>query len=473
MLAAVTFVVGLIVGWFGKSAISIQPKTTDAPSAQSATETKPKIPVTATNAAKDAEEKQAAWAKVKKFGDLLMHDTTLEDGPTFAYYDFVAKTDGLPSDQLLELLNQFYAASKDEKSGAVEEAVTAGIGCLIMRLSSADPKAAANWLMANMPDADDESMITQAWSTIAEKDPALMKSLIAGAKDEDLRTRLDNFRLASIGKTEPERAVNEIMQLLEKDSDVATAYTETASHMLISLGEKSPAQAAELAIKLESAGHYHDTALKEIMSNWSTKDPEASLRWALQLTGDAAARACQARLETNSSPEAIKQVAEAMQRWTNATAADKSAVADAEGTYHTTSLLDMVLQQMVTVDGIPATRDWMSRLADPKLKAVAETEFIKAWIDTDPVAASSHIAEMADSPEKNQAITKLVDQIVSTDPERAFAWARKISDDEKQQFQMESSMKSWLESDPISAAKTLEQMPPAFRERILRKTPVE
>jgi hypothetical protein len=38
---------------------------------------------------------------------------------------------------------------------------------------------------------------------------------------------------------------------------------------------------------------------------------------------------------------------------------------------------------------------------------------------------------------------------------------------------MESSMKAWLESDPISAAKTLEQMPPAFRDRILRKTPVE
>ena len=82
---------------------------------------------------------------------------------------------------------------------------------------------------------------------------------------------------------------------------------------------------------------------------------------------------------------------------------------------------------------------------------------VRAWVATDPVAASEWVATLPSGGTRNGAIYHLVEGIKNSDPAAAFQWANSIEGDlDKRLSLLKRATSTWTMSSPDDAKSAIE-----------------
>lgn len=458
LLAAAGFASGIIVGLIG-SGIGTAKRPTHAESDASRGNR------SSLGASTSPNSKESS-ADLILLSDQLMQDDALSEGPNQLLLDFVTKSASMNSAELLSLLEHFEKADKEaEKADSkISDGSMVGKAFLILRLTTVDSKAAATWLL-KQNFLEDRSKYDQAWKLIATRSPEVLDAIIAETTDPLVKNELTALACQRYVNSDPLRVLKSVNEAVATDPAMASAYEELLPEAVSNFARQQPLAAARMCLEMDLSGKFDTHNIRSVMETWSKGDPDAALKWALSLKGDAAVRAVEALVSGYTHPGTISAIAEAMKEWTDVKEAHPPAEAvGGEPSAHLTKLMSDVVESIFDSRGPEFIQAWAEQLQNTQMKSTALASLTSKWIERDPVAASTYIAALQDSPLKNSGIEAMVSSIVSSDPERAFAWSRRLTDPTLQSQLMLDTMRAWLETDPITAVKTLEQMPPAFRE---------
>lgn len=313
---------------------------------------------------------------------------------------------------------------------------------LIERWTSQDPDAALEWALAQPGSDRGIDPLGEVAAEIAKRSPREMFELVE-TLEPARRNRVARGVLFAWVRADPKAALDAFWAM-ENAAHFQQAFgfliidfwaneepraafewvrAQRASPMrsallgstLADVGRSNPTRALELAGELN--GTVRSRAITSVLGSWADEDPQAAAAWLDTSEGKtAAAVLAVAGPYAEADPEGafvwlLDQSAEAQSRalWT-------------------------VVEQMTAKSPDSALR-LFERIGDSNLQQGARRQLISTWIETDPQAAVRAIARM---------------------------------DDPRSQSLYHHAFQAWSRFDPVSAAASLDQVPPSHRDAAIQ-----
>jgi hypothetical protein len=273
--------------------------------------------------------------------------------------------------------------------------------------------------------------------------PALARTdpdrALAWAKENDrgMRWGLIGEVLAAIASTQPDKAIDEALQLPN-----ARQRQHALGTIAMSMSRSEPQQAIALLDRIEQPGDRSSVA-QNIASVWMQSDPDAALSWILQMDDNERHRMLSmsahllSQFDLDSALRWLPRLDERSQAlWRGQIAANLATQRSAAE----------ALQFISRYEG---SEDYPALLASA-VEGVAQTD----------VDAALQMAERApEGPQRDRLYAGLIGRLGHQDPERAATILNSIADDTQRAQATSMLLMSWSHSDPAAAQQWTEKLP--------------
>lgn len=219
-------------------------------------------------------------------------------------------------------------------------------------------------------------------------------------------------------------------------------------------GEQAPGEAASWVAGLPT-GPIRDEAARALVDSWVRTDPEAAAVWALT------------EAEFRGENKLLLETVTAYTRQSPAEA--ENFIRDMADAYDTDELLASHLAARAEQDPV-ATADWLGGLSenDPLYDPTHADTLMRAWAQSDSIAASAWLSEQPDGSVRDAAVVGFAESIQEFEPAAAAAWADTIADPDQRRQHLESSLRVWAARAPDEALEWVDtaELAPGLRDEL-------
>jgi hypothetical protein len=203
---------------------------------------------------------------------------------------------------------------------------------------------------------------------------------------------------------------------------------------------------AALAATLKMTGDARATALSAALAGWTSRDPEAAMRWletAPRRTTD------EGRVMEAGFVSGLMQG--------NPSAAQDYVLKQADPAERERLLRVFVAEKFK--QGTKAAQLFTDSLTDPDLQQSAFSSLVEAFYEASPGQAVSFASQHANNPNSGPAIGELAGRLTATDPAEGLALVHSLPVGPARLAAHEQAFREWAVNDPTEASAALDRMP--------------
>lgn len=380
---------------------------------------------------------QVAWAGAEK---LLWLAERLPEG--MGRFDYLQKALLAAGKDRPEVIKSVLAGITEDEADKLMRNTD-----LVTFLSRIDPKAAETW-MGELPPSTLRAWAVRTAGEMAEKDPQAALNWASQLPADQQQNAIASI-LPKLAELDGPAAYQQALLI-----QAANPKSDALEKVLYAWMGKDPAGPEKILPEL--TGKARKFVLYRIASEKIRNDPETGITHLLTLVKSGE------KEETQAAEDAVGGLAfQAVSDPGSATAWLHRLPAGAMQETFLQGMANDWLQQNPT-----ACLEWMNQLPEGVTRDLGLHITAQEWIDRDLEAATEWITTLPEGNVKDQAARHIVDRQLSDHPEQAATWAQRIHGAESREEALRYVYSNWLLRDPSAATKTLEKLPPAFREKL-------
>jgi hypothetical protein len=330
---------------------------------------------------------------------------------------------------------------------------------IISSLSHRDPLRAIE--MANtLPEGElRRNAFATAVSTWTDMAPEDALEWATNVSDNTTRAHV-LLSIAQRSSIDPARVFNALLEHMPQGD----RFDQGMRNVIGNWSQKDPAAAAKALTTLP--GNLTNYGLLNVATHWVQEDPAAAFQWITELPeGNAKAsalegyfaekarrdpQAAQSDLQRLSEKDKQSAIVSLARGWAGQapTAAAQwiSTVTDQEARRRG---IESVAREWASSTPAQAAA-WAARLPEADRSGALAT-VVSHWVRSDVESASAWLNHVPAGPSRDPAVEALSRAILSSDPEAALLWGATISDEKTRSNVLERYARHWLGDDPVAA----------------------